>query len=189
MSTPGLFLPHGVPSSLKAQQTLLVLFLRLRQPSLFPPPPPTSSLTLTPPTPAYLFETELKYISSVHDLASCVRFAICHLVPHKERAEWYASFAMWEVERAFEPNVWVQMGGMNESVLKLMSVVEELLMGAAARIDKTGVGAAGLSKLVGFWLLRDGTEANEGGGEVIDLVRVFERLGRKMEHATLAYIR
>lgn len=189
MSLPGLFLPHRLPSSLVNQQTLVLLFLRVHQPNIFPPAAPTSSLTLTPPTPAYLFETELKYSSSVHDLASSIRFAIRRLSPSKERTEWYQSFATWEVERNFEPNVWVQIGGMNEEVRKLMVVVEELLMTVAALVDRTGVSAAKLTRLLGFWILRDGTEIRGDDGEVLDVLRVFETLGRRMEHLTLAYIR
>ena len=78
---------------------------------------------------------------------------------------------------------------MNEEVRKLMVVVEELLMGVSALVDRTGVSAAKLTRMMGFWILRDGTETSGDGGEVVDLVRVFERLGRRMEHATLAHIR
>lgn len=78
---------------------------------------------------------------------------------------------------------------MNEDVRKLMVVVEELLMGVSALVDRTGVSEARLARLLGFWVLRDGTETSEDGGEVVDLARVFEKLGRRMEHLALAYIR
>ena len=98
---------------------------------------------------------------------------------------------MWEKERNFESNVWAQMGGMNEEVKALMGAVGEVVLGAGALVDRTGVGVAKLARLMAFWALRDGRECvgQEGGGEVVELVRVWERLGRRMEHLMLAYIR
>lgn len=190
LTTPSLFLPHCLPSSTDIQQTLLVLFLRHRRPELLPQPTEPalrSSLAPAPPSADYLFTTELRYTTaSAHDLAAVVRYALRHRAPSAGASDWYTSLAVWEWERGYEPTAWAQLAGMDAPLVAMLASVCEVLSGLAACVGTTGVGAGKLARIVGFWTLRDGREKVD---TLEDLLKVVERLGQRMEHLLLTYIR
>ncbi|CED84377.1 Domain of unknown function DUF1708 [Phaffia rhodozyma] len=190
IATPGLFLPHRPSQSPSIQHALLIYFAQTHRPSLFSLR--SSSLSLSQPSPQYLFLTELKYALNVHDLASVIRFSLRHLDSSKgmSRRALYDTFAVSEREAGFPSQSWSTFVPEGEDKELIRSVLE-VLMSAASVVDTSGVSIGKLSMIIGFWVFRSRGWAvgeREARG-VEELFKEWEIWGRRLEHLLLAYIR
>ncbi|KZT65115.1 hypothetical protein DAEQUDRAFT_769156 [Daedalea quercina L-15889] len=193
LETLGVMHPHWYSASPDVQRKLISLFilsLASNSPSTLPP---------SPSSPSALFNTELEYTRSPHDLAAVLRWALRHLrlegdffgigSSGTEPWQWYKKFSEAERVASYPPNAFSQFltPQLPPAHLQLLLTTLEILSSLAAHSDRSGVSGSKLSKLLGLWLLT--ARRAETSDDWTSFYARWERAGRIMEHLLLAQIR
>jgi len=183
--------PHWYSASPDNQRKLISLFLH----SLASNGPTT---TLSPsPTPALsVFESELNFSRSPHDVAAVLRWGLRHLKLEgtsfgKESAEWswYKKFSEAERQASYPPKAYSEnlVPQLVPSHLELLSATLEILSSLAAHAEANSISGSKLSKFLGFWLLS--AQRSDTKDDWPTFYAKWERAGRILEHLFLARIR
>lgn len=184
LAIPGLFRLHCLPSSLSKQRGVILSYLRFARPNLFDQQSSKlSSLNITPLSPYQLFLSELEYCSHPHDLAAIILYALRHLKPDPSRGHFYTRFASFEREAGYPVDAWARVP--EDTDKKLLDTVSCILMTSSAYDRETGMSAAKLAGLMGYWIFRqDQKEVRVEG-----LVSEVDQYARQMQHVLMAYTR
>lgn len=187
--------PHWYSTSPEVQRKLISLFIL----SLGPKSPITT-LSPSSTSPSLIFESELKYTRSPHDIAAVLRWGLRHLllegssfgssnaVSSSEWA-WYQSFASAEREDHYPPTAFSKslVPTIPPAHLQLLMAMLDIISSLAAHAEATGSSGSKLVKLFGLWLLSaERAQASENWSE---FYKRWERAGRVFEHVFLAHVR
>ena len=192
LETLGVMRPHWHSASPHLQRKLISLFIL----SLAQKSPET---TLVPSTSLLsVFDSELEYTRSVHDIAAVFRWALRHLKlegasfgssPSSDEWSWYNKFNEAERKSSYDPRVFT-----TKLVPELLSIHTQLLIpildiisSLAAHAEANGYSGSKLSKYFGFWLLT----AHRGAGteDWNSFYTRWEASGRMLEHLFLSWLR
>ena len=193
LETLGLMHPHWYSASPEVQRKLISLFIL----SLGPKNPSTT-LSPSPTAPSVLFETELNYTRSPHDIAAVLRWGIRHLklegtsfgkesVPSEWM--WYRSFAIAEQQANYPPTAFSKslIPSLPPTHAQLLLALLDTISSLAAHAEATGTSGSKLAKLFGLWLVSaERVKASENWTE---FYQRWERAGRILEHLFLAHVR
>lgn len=151
------------------------------------------TLGIPAPSPAYLFQQEVRYFKSSAALAHLILWVVGRLAPSQARERWFAAFSEAERAGGFAPTAWTDAAKEGEEK-RLFQTLAEALSEAAAWERTTGVGLPTLARLVGYSLFRSSTiskyEASKGpAAQVEALIAACEAAGSKVEHIVRAYLR
>ncbi|CCL98824.1 uncharacterized protein FIBRA_00829 [Fibroporia radiculosa] len=193
LETLGVMHPHWYSASPETQRRLISLFIL----SLAPKSPITT-LSPTPTSPSTIFNTELEYARSPHDIASVLRWALRHL--HLEgdsftggsstdQWQWYYSFADAERSSSYPDNAFSQIlvPKLPPAHLQLLVATLEIVSSLAAHSERNGISGSKLSKILGLWMLA--AHRTESEDDWATFYARWERAGRIFEHVFLAQIR
>lgn len=185
MGTPNLYSPNtSFPFETQPKpRAFLLSFLRLRRPTLLQPFSTSSDLALPSPSPAYLFEQELRFFDDALQLAQMILFVLRRMERTASRERWYASYAAAERAEGYPLTAWTSVGKEGEEK-RLLSVVGQMGLEVGAWSLEIGQGMAEWCMLVGWWVL-----SPDAGGGVEEVMRSWEEKGRKLEHLVLASVR
>lgn len=184
--------PHWYSASPDVQRKLISLFIL----SLASNSP--STLPASPTSPSALFNTELQYTRSPHDLAAVLRWGLRHVQlegdffgtgSSSEPWKWYKNFSEAERAASHPPSAFSQFltPQIPPAHLRLLLATLEIVSSLAAHSDYSGVSGSKVSKLLGLWLLT-ARRAEENDDWPAFYAR-WERAGRILEHLFLAQIR
>ncbi|GBE87016.1 predicted protein [Sparassis crispa] len=201
LETLGVMHPHWYSASPEVQRRLISLFIL----SLAPKGQITT-LTPTPTSPILIFNTELEYTRSPHDIAAVLRWALRHLrlegdsfgrhsvegtsVGHGEAQwQWYTQFVAAERAAAYPPSAFsaLLVPQLPPAHLQLLVSTLEIVSSLAAHSERSGVSGSKLSKVLGLWLLS--TRRTGSDDDWTSFYARWERAGRILEHLFLAQIR
>ena len=185
--------PHWYSASPDVQRKLISLFIL----SLGPKSPTTTLLT-SPTSPSLIFETELNYTRSPHDIAGVLRWGIRHLqldgasfgkeaVPSEWA--WYQRFASFERQAKYPPTAFSQSlaPSLPPAHLQLLAALLDIISSLAAHAEATGASGSKLAKLFGLWLVS--AERAKASEDWAEFYSRWEQAGRVLEHLFLAHIR
>ena len=189
LETLGLMHPHWYSSSPDVQRRLISLFIHSLNPN--------NAITILPPSlssSSSLFESEINYTRSPHDVAAVLRWGLRHLELNGEKFGndqlWYKTFS--EAERSSEYLAGSYSTDLAPLIppehLELLNVILDLFSSLAAHAERNGTSASKLTRAFGFWLLA----ASRVGGDDDDWPKFYARWqdnGRILEHLFLARIR
>ncbi|KAH9837891.1 uncharacterized protein C8Q71DRAFT_567206 [Rhodofomes roseus] len=193
LETLGVMHPHWYSASPDVQRRLISLFilsLASKSPSTLPP---------SPNSPSALFNTELEYTRSPHDLAAVLRWALRHLrlegdffglgSSSAEPWQWYKTFSEAERAASYPSSAFSRFltPQLPPAHLRLLEATLEIVSSLASHSDRSGVSGSKLSKLFGLWLLT--TRRAEDGDDWSTFYARWERAGRILEHLLLAQTR
>ncbi|THH30472.1 hypothetical protein EUX98_g3724 [Antrodiella citrinella] len=163
--------------------------------------PHCSTTTLSPETdsPSLLFNSELSYTRSPHDIAAVLRWALRHLQLEgpsfgsssdtEDVWRWYSSFT--EAERAANYPPTAFSGSLVPSIpashLQLLTATLDIISSLAAHAETNGSSGSKLAKFFGLWLLT-AQRAMETDDWATFYAR-WEKAGRIFEHLFLSYVR
>ena len=189
--------PHWYSASPDVQRKLISLFIRsLTSQSQALTLPPSSS-------PTHLFDSELSYTRSPHDIAAVLRWAFRHLqldgnsfgvntsspAGVEEAWKWYTTYS--EAERnstypsdAFTKSLVPQLPPTHHELLK---ATLDIISSLAAHAETNGSSGSKLSKFLGLWLLT--AQRSQASDDWSSFYTRWERAGRILEHLYLSYIR
>lgn len=180
--------PHWYSASPDVQRKLISLFIL----SLTPRSPITT-LSPTPTSPA-MFNTELEYTRSPHDIAAVLRWALRHVRLEGDsfggtpgQWDWYSTFLDTERARSYPPSAFSEFLKLPPAHHQLLVATLEIVSSLAAHSEHNGISGSKLSKSFGLWLLT--TKRAEEGEDWAAFYARWERAGRVLEHLFLAYIR
>ena len=184
--------PHWYSASPDIQRKLISLYIL----SLASNSP--STLPASPTSPSALFNTELEYTRSPHDLAAVLRWALRHVQlegdffgigSSSEPWKWYKNFSEAERAASYPSSAFSQFltPQIPPAHLQLLLATLEIVSSLAAHSDYSGISGSKVSKLLGLWLLT-ARRAEENDDWPAFYAR-WERAGRILEHLFLAQIR
>lgn len=182
--------PHWYSASPDIQRRLISLFIHSLSSSkntvttLFPSSPVSS---------ASLFESEISFARSPHDVAAVLRWGLRHLKfegsSFGNEDGWYKSF--FEAERHSEYPLKAFTGQLSRQVpaahLELLVATLEIFSSLAAHAETNSTSGSKLSKLFGLWLLT--SQRAEDKDDWSSFYARWERTGRMLEHLFLSRIR
>lgn len=186
--------PHWHSSSADSQRKLISHFIL----SLGPKSPITT-LSPTPTSPSNIFEAELTYSRSLHDVASVLRWGIRHLqlegssFGNQDSAAsewaWYSTFSTSERDKDYPTTAFSQalMPLLPPSHSQLLSAMLDIISSLAAHAEANGASGSKLAKLFGIWLLS--VERARQDEDWTQFYKRWERAGRICEHLFLAHVR
>lgn len=184
--------PHWYSTSPDLQRRLISLFIL----SLAPKSPITT-LSPTPSSPQIIFNTELEYTRSPHDIAAVLRWALRHVRlegdsfggPNTNPWQWYTAFHETEREKHHPPSAFseILVPQLPPAHLQLLVSTLELVSSLAAHSERNGISGSKLTKFIGLWLLA--AQRTEDGDDWASFYARWERAGRILEHIFLAQIR
>lgn len=180
--------PHWYSASPETQRRLISLFIHSLNPN-------NAITTLSPTSASHtsVFESEVNYTHSPHDVAAVLRWGLRHLELSggcfgKEQS-WYRTFAEAERKSEYPPKAYSET--LNPLIppahLELLDVTLDLFSSLAAHSEKNSTSASKLTKAFGLWLL-----AAQRVDDKDDWPKFYARwqsTGRIMEHLFLARIR
>lgn len=186
--------PHWYSASPEIQRRLISLFIiSLASNS------PIHTLSPTSESPSHIFESELTYTRSPHDIAAVLRWALRHLrlespsfgssSEGQDTWQFYNSFAEAERSAQYPTNAFSQ--SLAPSIppphLQLLTTTLDIIGSLAAHAETNGSSGSKLTKFLGLWLL-----TAERALETDDWATFYarwERAGRILEHIFLSYVR
>ncbi|KAI0297977.1 hypothetical protein BC826DRAFT_139701 [Russula brevipes] len=180
--------PHWHSASPEVQHRLVSLYL-LSLASASPNEP-------TSPTSPAVFESELYYTRSSHDIAAVLRWGLRHLKLDgdsfgKESGDWtwYNTFAAAERADSYPPDAFSKflIPQLPTTHGQLLLTTLDIISSLSARSEANGSSGSKLSKLFGLWLLT--SEPAAEGDDWIAFYDRWDRAGRILEHLFLARIR
>ncbi|KAI0083606.1 hypothetical protein BDY19DRAFT_1078982 [Irpex rosettiformis] len=187
LETLGLMHPHWYAASNEVQKRLVSLFLL----SLASKSPASS-----PQSAAAMFDSELKYTRSPHDVAAILRWGLRHLKLEgtsfgkgASEWEWYATFASSERQADFPPTAFSKtlVPLLPSSHVQLLTTTLDIIESLAAHAELNGSSGSKLSKLFGLWLVSAQPPNKEE--DWADFYKRWETAGRILEHLFLAHVR
>lgn len=186
--------PHWYSASPDVQRRLISLFILSLAPSSS-----ETTLSPTPDSPSRIFDSELTYTRSPHDIAAVLRWALRHLriegssfastSEGDELWRWYTSFSEAERSANYPTNAFSQSlaPALPPSHLQLLTATLDIISSLAAHAETNGSSGSKLTKFLGLWLLT-AQRAVENDDWTAFYTR-WERAGRILEHAFLSYVR
>jgi Domain of unknown function (DUF1708) len=186
--------PHWHSASPEVQHRLISLYLlslASTSPDATTSPSPTSSVV------PGVFESELHYARSPHDVAAVLRWGLRHLKLDgvgfgKESGywTWYNTFAEAERTDSYPPDAFSKylIPQLPPAHAELLLATLDIISSLAAQCEANGSSGSKLSKFFGLWLLTCSEDSTEGH-EWSALYERWERAGRILEHLFLARIR
>lgn len=181
--------PHWLTASPDVQRKLISLFIL----SLAP----RSSITTLSPTPASpsaMFDTELEYTRSSHDIAAVLRWALRHVRLEGDsfgstsgQWEWYSSFFSTERDRSYPSTAFSEFLKVPAAHHQLLVATLEIVSSLAAHSEQNGISGSKLTKFFSLWLLL--SKRAEETDDWTSFYARWERSGRILEHLFLAYVR
>jgi hypothetical protein len=185
--------PHWYSASPEVQRKLIQLFilsLGLKN--------PTTTLSPSPTSPSLIFETELNYTRSPHDIAGVLRWAIRHLqldgpsfgqTSDSSEWAWYQSFASSERQADYPPAAFSKFltPSLPPAHLQLLIALLNIISSLAAHAETTGMSGSKLAKLFGLWLVS--AERAKASKDWAEFYKRWERAGRILEHLFLVHLR
>jgi hypothetical protein len=187
LETLGLMHPHWYAASDDIQQRLISLFVL----SLG-----TSSSTPASPSPSSLFDSELRYTRSTHDVAAVLRWGLRHLKLEgssfgndASEWDWYTNFATSEHKAGFPSAAFSKtlMPSLPTTHVQLLTATLEFIEFLAAHAEANGSSGSKLARLFGFWLVSTRRATREE--DWAEFYKRWETAGRILEHLVLAHIR
>lgn len=189
--------PHWYSASSDIQRKLISLFiLSLTSQGQALTLPPSSS-------PSSVFESELSYTRSPHDIAAVLRWALRHLqldgnsfganttAPSgsEEAWQWYTAYAEAERSSAFPSDAFTKslVPQLPSSHHELLKATLDIISSLAAHAETNGSSGSKLSKFLGLWLLT--AQRSQASDDWSSFYARWERAGRILEHIYLSYIR
>ncbi|OCH87839.1 hypothetical protein OBBRIDRAFT_129203 [Obba rivulosa] len=191
LETLGVMHPHWYSASPDVQRRLISLFIL----SLAPKSPITT-LSPTPTSPSLIFNTELEYTRSPHDLAAVLRWALRHVRLEgdsfggtTDQWQWYRTFAEAERTSSYPPSAFstLLVPKLPPAHLQLLVATLEIVSSLAAHSERNGISGSKLSKFLGIWLLT--SRRSEEDDDWSSFYLRWERAGRMLEHLFLAQLR
>jgi len=188
LETLGLMHPHWYSASPDVQRRLISLFIHSLNPN--------NAITILPPSlssSSSLFESEIKYTRSPHDVAAVLRWGLRHLELNGENfgknEHWYRNFSEAERNSEYLPGSYSKdlASLIPPDHLELLNAILDLFSSLAAHAERNSTSASKLTRVFGFWLL-----AAPRIGEDVDWSKLYARWqehGRILEHLFLARIR
>lgn len=143
-----------------------------------------------------MFNTELEYTRSPHDIAAVMRWALRHVRLEGEsfggtpgQWDWYSSFFNSERTRSFPLSAFseILVPKLPPAHHQLLVATLEIVSSLAAHSEHNGISGSKLSKFFGLWLLT--TKRVEEGEDWLSFYARWERAGRILEHLFLTHIR
>ncbi|KAI0689010.1 hypothetical protein BC835DRAFT_1308560 [Cytidiella melzeri] len=187
LETLGLMHPHWYAASAQVQQRLVSLYI-LSLGSKLPSSNPESS--------SALFDSELKYTRSTHDVAAVMRWGLRHLKLEgtsfgKDASEWdwYATFATSERAADFPSAAFSKtlVPLLPPGHVQLLAATLDIIESLAAHAEVTGSSGSKLTKLLGLWLVS--AQRVNKDEDWADFYKRWETAGRVLEHLFLAHVR
>jgi len=189
LETLGLMHPHWYSSSPDVQRRLISLFIHSLNPN--------NAITILPPSlssSSSLFESEINYTRSPHDVVAVLRWGLRHLeltgAKFGKDQLWYKTFS--GAERSSEYLAGSYSTDLAPLIppehLELLNVILDLFSSLAAYAERNGTSASKLTRAFGFWLLA----APRVGGDDDDWPKFYARWqdnAQILEHLFLARIR
>lgn len=190
--------PHWYSASEETQRRLISLFILSLAPK-------SQSTTLSPPrsSPSLVFESEVEYTRSIHDLAAVLRWALRHLrlegssfgtndKPIEADDQiwlWYKQFSEGERTASYPVNAFTQalVPHVPPAHLQLLTATLDIISSLAAHAETNGSSGSKLTKFFGLWLLT--TTRSQDSDDWSAFYSRWERAGRILEHVFLAYVR
>ncbi|KAI0789269.1 hypothetical protein C8Q75DRAFT_733928 [Abortiporus biennis] len=193
LETLGVMHPHWYSASPEVQRRLISLFIISLAPNR-----QTSTLSPTATTPSLIFNSELEYTRSPHDVAAVLRWALRHLRLEgdsfgkgngNEPWRWYTEFVEAERSSSFPVNAYSNslVPALPPANLQLLSATLDIITSLAAHAESNGSSGSKLSKLLGLWLLT--SQRTKEGEDWPAFYERWERAGRILEHVYLSYVR
>ncbi|KAH8077379.1 hypothetical protein BXZ70DRAFT_700062 [Cristinia sonorae] len=194
LETLGVMHPHWYSASPEIQRRLISLFILSLAPTNT-----EATLSPTPDSATALFESELNYTRSPHDIAAVLRWALRHLrlegssfgsnSDGEDVWKWYTTYSEAERSANYPPTAFSQSlaPSIPGSHFQLLTVTLDIITSLAAHAESNGSSGSKLSKFLGLWLLT-AQRALESDDWVAFYNR-WERAGRILEHLFLSYIR
>ncbi|CAL1697647.1 unnamed protein product [Somion occarium] len=194
----GVMHPHWYSASPDVQRKLISLFILSLAPQSQAP-----TLPVSPSSSSLLFESELSYTRSPHDIAAILRWALRHLQldgnsfgtsssaePGSEEAwRWYTAFAEAERALSYPSNAFSQSltPELPTAHHRLLTATLDIISSLAAHAETNGSSGSKLSKFLGLWLLT--AQRSQESDDWNAFYARWERAGRILEHIYLSYIR
>lgn len=189
LETLGIMHPHWYSSSADVQRSLISRFiysLNLQNSDNVASP---SSIT----SPTSLFESEIHFTRSPHDIAAVLRWGLRHLQIEGESFGtddgWYKAFLDAEAAAEYPPKSFSEKLAPNlpPAHLDLLTATLEIFSSLAAHAEANSTSGSKLSKMFGLWLLA--ARRAEDKDDWTSFYARWERTGRMLEHIFLARIR
>lgn len=181
--------PHWYSSSADIQRRLISHFLQ----SLAAPSSPDAGSPVSLTSPASLFESELNFTRSPHDIAAVLRWGLRHFEIEGDSfgtdAGWYNSFLDAESAAQYPPKSFSEQLAptLPSAHLDLLTATLEIFSSLAAHAEANSTSGSKLCKMFGLWLLA--ARRVEDKDDWVTFYARWERTGRMLEHLFLARIR
>ncbi|KAF5353537.1 hypothetical protein D9756_007832 [Leucocoprinus leucothites] len=188
LETLGLMHPHWYSASPDVQRRLISLFIHSLNSNNA-----ITTLSAASSSPTSIFESEINYTRSPHDVAAVLRWGLRHLELEGKKfgkdESWYKTFAEAERSSEYPPKSYSEKLTplIPPAHLELLNTTLDLFSSLAAHAEKNSTSASKLTRAFGFWLL-----AAQRVGENDDWPKFYARWqdnGRILEHLFLARIR
>lgn len=187
--------PHWYAASPDVQRKLISLFVL----STGGGSTPVSTLSPSPTSTSALFETELNYTRSPHDVAAVLRWGIRHLKLEgssfgKDASDssewgWYTTFATSEREAEFPSAAFSKtlVPLLPPAHLQLLTTTLDIIGSLAAHAEKTGTSGSKLVRLFGLWLIS--AQRARKDEDWAEFYKRWVSAGKVLEHLFLAHVR
>lgn len=194
LETLGVMHPHWYSASPETQRRLISLFILSLAPNS-----PISTLSPASDSPSLLFNSELSYTRSPHDIAAVLRWALRHLRlesssfgPEPDGEDiwhWYTTFFDSERTSNFPTNAFSRSlaPSLPPAHLQVLTVTLDIISSLAAHAETNGSSGSKLSKFLGLWLLTAQRAADSDDWPTF--YARWEKAGRILEHVFLSYVR
>ncbi|KAF8963282.1 hypothetical protein BDZ97DRAFT_1732200, partial [Flammula alnicola] len=188
LETLGIMHPHWYSSSADVQRRLISHFIHSLNLKSLPTP-----LSPSPSTSASLFESEIGYTRSPHDIAAVLRWGLRHLQLEGDSFGtddgWYKAFLDAEAAAEYPPKSFSEKLApkLPPAHLELLTATLEIFSSLAAHSEVNSTSGSKLSKVFGLWLLTARRVEDKDDWETF--YTRWERTGRMLEHLFLARIR
>ncbi|KJA26534.1 hypothetical protein HYPSUDRAFT_84425 [Hypholoma sublateritium FD-334 SS-4] len=189
LETLGIMHPHWYSSSADVQHRLISHFLQ----SLAAPSSPDAGSPVSLTSPASLFESELNFTRSPHDIAAVLRWGLRHFEIEGDSfgtdEGWYNSFLDAEAAAQYPPKSFSEQLApiLPPAHLDLLTATLEIFSSLAAHAEANSTSGSKLCKMFGLWLLA--ARRVEDRDDWVTFYARWERTGRMLEHLFLARIR
>ncbi|KAF9484794.1 hypothetical protein BDN70DRAFT_824947 [Pholiota conissans] len=189
LETLGIMHPHWYSSSADVQRRIISRYinsLNLQNSDTVASP---SSLT----SPTSLFESEIHFSRSPHDIAAVLRWGLRHLQIEGDSFGtddgWYKAFLDAEAAAEYPPKAFSEKLAphLPPAHLDLLTATLEIFSSLAAHAEANSTSGSKLSKMFGLWLLT--ARRVEDKDDWSSFYARWERTGRMLEHIFLARIR
>lgn len=180
--------PHWYSASPDIQRKLISLFIHSLNPK-------NAITTLSPSSssPTSVFESEINYTRSPHDVAAVLRWGLRHLEldgsSFGREESWYKTFAEAERNSDYLPKAYSEKLPplVPPAHLELLNATLDLFSSLAAHAEKNSTSGSKLTKTFGLWLLA--ARRVEESDDWSKFYARWKEAGRMLEHLLLAKIR